>query len=158
MDAGDKFPQFSLPNQDGKTIKLSEYAGKWVILYVYPKDDTKNCTIQAKAFTANKADFDKAGVAVLGLSPDDVGSHKNFCQKFALNIDLLADPKFELLSAIGVGQTAWEGVDYWNRTTFIIDPKGIVARRYDKVQAEGHDQVLLDDVTKLQEEFKAVSR
>jgi len=79
LSAGHPFPNFSLPNQDGKTIKLSDFAGQWLVIYFYPKDDTPGCTIQGKSFTATKADFDAAGVKVIGVSADDVASHKNFC-------------------------------------------------------------------------------
>src|SRR3954471_19699988 len=105
LNAGQKFPNFSLENQDGKTKQLSDYAGKWLVLYVYPKDDTPGCTIQGKSFTATKAEFDKAGIAVVGLSADDVQSHKNFCNKFNFTIGLLADPQAKLLTALGVTQS-----------------------------------------------------
>src|SRR5476651_2103971 len=92
-----KFPEFTLDNQDGKSKKLADYAGKWLVLYVYPKDDTPGCTIQGKSFTASKHEFDEAGINVVGLSQDDVASHKDFCSKFSFKIDLLADVKAELL-------------------------------------------------------------
>src|SRR5215207_3924305 len=102
---GQRFPSFSLQNQDGKTVSLGDFAGKWLVLYVYPKDDTPGCTIQGKSFTATKEEFDGANVAVVGVSEDDVDSHKSFCNKFGFTIDLLADPRHELLGATGVGQT-----------------------------------------------------
>src|ERR1700746_596185 len=124
MQAGSHFPEFSLPNQDGKTTKLSDFAGHWLVVYFYPKDDTPGCTIQGKSFTASKADFDAAGIKGVGVSGDDVASHKNFAHKFAFTIDLLADTNAELLKAAGVGQTDYNGTKYWNRTSFVIDPKG----------------------------------
>ena len=84
LTPGTPFPSFSLQNQDGKLTKLSDYAGKWLVVYFYPKDDTPGCTIQGKSFTATKEDFDAAGINVLGVSADDVASHKNFCNKFGL--------------------------------------------------------------------------
>src|SRR5882672_12535036 len=87
MQAGSPFPNFALPNQDGKITKLSDYAGRWLVVYFYPKDDTPGCTIQGKGFTASKADFDVAGVKVVGVSADDPDSHKSFCNKFAFTID-----------------------------------------------------------------------
>jgi peroxiredoxin Q/BCP len=150
LQPGQAFPNFSLPNQDGENLKLGDFAGKWLVVYVYPKDDTPGCTIQGKSFTATKADFDKAGITVLGLSADDVASHKNFCNKFAFNIDLLADPQAQLLKACGVGQSDYKGTMYWNRTTFVIDPKGTVRKVYEKVNPEGHEKVLLDDIAQLQ--------
>src|SRR5688500_19434053 len=109
VEIGKPFPRFALPNQDGKTVKLEDFAGKWLVLYVYPKDDTPGCTIQGKSFTASKQDFDDAGIAVAGVSADDVESHKNFCNKFASTIDLLADPHHEVLNAAGVGRCDYKG-------------------------------------------------
>ena len=122
------FPDFSLQNQDGKNVTLNDFAGKWLVLYVYPKDDTPGCTIQGKSFTATKQEFDDAGIAVVGVSADDVASHKDFCNKFAFTIDLLADPNHELLTAAGVGQSEYKGTMYWNRTSFVIDPEGTSAK------------------------------
>ncbi len=150
LEAGKPFPNFSLPNQDGKVMKLGDFAGKWLVVYVYPKDDTPGCTIQGKSFTASKADFDAAGIKVVGVSADDVASHKNFCNKFSFTIDLLADPKAELLNAMGVGQSEFHGNKYWDRTSFVIDPKGIVRKVYLKVNPQGHEKVLLEDIKHLQ--------
>jgi peroxiredoxin Q/BCP len=149
MNVGQKMPDFALPNQDGKTVKLSDYLGSWVVIYVYPKDDTPNCTIQAKAFTSNKNDFEAAGIKVLGLSPDGVDSHKSFCNKFDLSVELLADSNTEVLKQLGVGQSDWKGTMFWDRTTFVVDPQGVLVKRYDKVVAEGHDQTLLKDIEEL---------
>ena len=149
-EIGKRFPDFSLQNQDGKTVKLDDFAGKWLVLYVYPKDDTPGCTIQGKSFTASKQDFDDANIAIAGVSADDVESHKNFCNKFAFTIDLLADPNHELLQAAGVGQSDYKGTMYWNRTSFVIDPEGTLRKIYEKVNPEGHERVLLDDTKALQ--------
>ena len=81
LDVGQKFPDFSLKNQDDKIETLASYAGKWLVVYVYPKDDTPGCTIQGQAFTATKAEFDRRGIHVAGVSADDVVSHKSFCDK-----------------------------------------------------------------------------
>ena len=150
LSAGNPFPNFSLPNQDGKITKLSDYAGQWLVIYFYPKDDTPGCTIQGKAFTASKADFDSAGIAIVGVSADDAASHKSFCNKFGFNIDLLADTESSLMKPLGLGQSEWKGVKYWERTTFVVDPKGIVRKVYEKVNPEGHAQVLLRDIQALQ--------
>jgi len=151
-EVGKRFPAFSLQNQDGKTVTLDDFAGKWLVLYVYPKDDTPGCTIQGKSFTATKQDFDDANIAVAGVSADDVESHKNFCNKFSFTIDLLADPNAELLSAAGVGQSDYKGTMYWNRTSYVIDPNGILRKIYEKVNPEGHERVLLDDIKAMQAE------
>ncbi|HUM04168.1 MAG TPA: peroxiredoxin [Terriglobales bacterium] len=150
LSAGKAFPDFALPNQDGKTTKLSDYAGQWLVVYFYPKDDTPGCTIQGKSFTATKADFDAAGIRVLGVSADDAASHKNFCNKFAFSIDLLADTDATLMKALGIGQSEWKGMKFWERTTFVIDPRGIIRKVYEKVNPEGHEKVLLDDIKSLQ--------
>jgi thioredoxin-dependent peroxiredoxin len=152
LQAGSAFPNFSLPNQDGKTISLEDFRGKWLVVYFYPKDDTPGCTIQAKSFTASKADFDRENVAVLGVSQDDVASHKNFCNKFAFTIDLLADTKGDLMRACGLGQSEWKGLKFWERTSFVLDPQGIVRKVYPRVDPEGHEKELLEDVKKLQQE------
>ena len=101
-ETGKRFIDFRLQNQDGKTVTLGDFAGKWLVVYVYPKDDTPGCTIQGKSFTATKQEFDDAGISVVGVSADDVASHKDFCNKFSFTIDLLADPNHELLEAAGV--------------------------------------------------------
>jgi len=145
-----RFVNFNLKNQDGKTIKLDDFAGKWLVVYVYPKDDTPGCTIQGKSFTASKQEFDDANIAVVGVSEDDVDSHKSFCNKFAFTIDLLADPNHELLSAAGVGQSDYKGTMYWDRTSFVIDPNGNLRKTYLKVQPEGHERVLLNDIKGMQ--------
>jgi peroxiredoxin Q/BCP len=147
---GQRFVDFNLQNQDGKIVKLDDFAGKWIVVYVYPKDDTPGCTIQGKSFTASKLEFDDAGIAVVGVSADDVASHKDFCNKFAFTIDLLADPNHKLLEAAGVGQSEYKGTMYWDRTSFVIDPEGTLRKIYLKVNPEGHERVLLDDIKAMQ--------
>ncbi|MBX3193242.1 MAG: peroxiredoxin [Labilithrix sp.] len=149
IDAAQKLPDFDLANQDGQRRTNASYAGKWLVLYVYPKDDTPGCTIQGKSFTATKADYDAAGAVVVGLSEDDVTSHKSFCDKFSFTIELLADPEAKLLTALGVGKTEWKGTMYWDRTTFLVDPAGVVRKVYTKVDPNGHEKAVLDDMTKL---------
>jgi peroxiredoxin Q/BCP len=150
VEVGKQFPEFSLLNQDGRMVTLGDFAGKWLVVYVYPKDDTPGCTIQGKSFTATKQEFDDANISVLGVSEDDVESHKNFCNKFAFTIDLLADPDHELLQAAGVEQSEYKGAMYWNRTSFVIDPEGTLRKIYEKVNPEGHERVLLDDIKAMQ--------
>jgi peroxiredoxin Q/BCP len=148
--SGKPFPQFSLANQDGKTVKLGDFAGKWLVVYFYPKDDTPGCTIQGKSFTATKADFDAAGIRVVGVSQDDVASHKSFCSKFGFTIDLLADTNKELLTACGIGQSEFKGNKYWDRTSFVVDGSGTVRKVYEKVNPQGHEATLLADIKQLQ--------
>lgn len=156
-EIGKRFPDFDLQNQNSETVKLDDFAGKWLVLYVYPKDDTPGCTIQGKSFTATKQDFDDADIAVVGVSADDVASHKDFCNKFAFTIDLLADPNHELLSAAGVGQSEYKGTTYWDRTSFVIDPEGKLRKTYLKVNPEGHERVLLEDIKQMQAKSQATS-
>jgi peroxiredoxin Q/BCP len=149
LESGKPFPQFALPNQDGQNVKLSDFAGKWLVVYFYPKDDTPGCTIQGKSFTATRSDFDNAGISVVGVSQDDVDSHKSFCSKFGFSIDLLADTNAELMKACGVGQSDYKGTMYWDRTSFVIDPTGVIRKVYEKVSPQGHEQTLLQDINQL---------
>jgi thioredoxin-dependent peroxiredoxin len=150
LQEGQRFVDFKLKNQDGETVSLDDFKGKWLVVYVYPKDDTPGCTIQGKSFTATKQEFDDANIAVVGVSEDDVQSHKDFCNKFSFTIDLLADPNHELLQATGVGQSEYKGTMYWNRTSFVIDPEGNLRKTYQKVNPEGHERVLLNDIKAMQ--------
>ena len=150
LTEGKRFVDFNLKNQDGETAKLDDYAGQWLVVYIYPKDDTPGCTIQGKSFTATKQEFDEANIAVVGVSEDDVASHKSFCNKFGFTIDLLADPNHDLLKAADIGQSEYKGTMYWNRTSFVVDPSGKVRKVYTNVKPEGHEKVLLDDIKRLQ--------
>jgi peroxiredoxin Q/BCP len=152
IEAGQPFPNFSLPNQDGKNVSLGDFAGKWLVAYFYPKDDTPGCTIQGKTFTATKSDFDAAGIDVVGVSQDDVASHKDFCNKFSFTIDLLADTNAELLKACGVGQSEYKGTMYWDRTSFVIDSSRVLRKVYEKVNPKGHERTLLEDIKQLKAE------
>lgn len=149
VPAGTPFPSFSLPNQDGQLVKLSDFAGQWLVVYFYPKDDTPGCTVQGKSFTASKADFEKARIKVVGVSADDVASHKNFCNKFAFKIDLLSDTNAGLMKALGIGEAEWKGMKFWERTSFVVDPTGVIRRVYEKVDPNGHEQVLLHEIQEL---------
>ena len=149
IDTAQKLPDFSLQNQDGESRTNASYAGKWLVLYIYPKDDTPGCTIQGKSFTATKADYDAANAVVVGLSADDVKSHKDFCSKFSFNIELLADPDTTLLAALGVAQSEYKGTMYWERTTFLVDPSGVVRKVFTKVDPNGHEVAVLKDIAAL---------
>jgi peroxiredoxin Q/BCP len=87
---------------------------------------------------------------VLGVSADDVASHKNFCTKFSFTIDLLADPKSKLMKACGIPQAEWNGMKFWERTSFVVDPSGLVRKVYPKVNPQGHEKVLLDEIKAMQ--------
>jgi len=157
LEEGKRFVDFNLQNQNGEPLTLKDFEGKWLVVYIYPKDDTPGCTIQGKSFTSSKADFDAANIAVVGVSEDDVASHKNFCNKFGFTIDLLADSQHQLLKAAGVSQSEYKGTMYWDRTTFVIDPQGNLRRTYLKVQPEGHDRLLLQDIKQMQQQRGSAS-
>lgn len=146
------FPPFALQDQDGRTRTLANYAGQWLVVYFYPKDDTPGCTIQGKGFTSAKTEYESLGATVLGVSSDDVASHKNFCSKFGFTHTLLADVDQSLIKACGVPQSEWKGTLYWDRVTFLVDPKGLVRKVYDKVNPEGHDVAVLEDIKTLKGE------
>ena len=150
LQAGSPFPNFSLQNQDGKTVNLADFTGKWLVVYFYPKDDTPGCTIQSQQFTASKASFDAAGICLVGVSADDPASHKNFCNKFSINVELLADTTEELIKACGLDQTEWQGNKYWARSTFVVGPDGITRKVYEKADPKG-DHALLEDIKAMQE-------
>lgn len=158
LSAGTAFPNFSLSNQDGKIVSLADFAGQWLVVYFYPKDDTPGCTIQGKGLSAAKAEFDAARIKVVGVSADGVTSHKDFCTKCAFTIDLLADTDATLMKALGLGQSEWKGVHYWDRTSFVVDEEGIVRKVYAKVDPNGHEKVLLDDVRTLRGDTAEIVR
>ncbi len=146
-------PNFITPNQDSKTIILSDYRGsKNVILYFYPKDDTPGCTIQANQFTALVNEFDALDTIVLGVSKDPCDSHQAFINKFNLKIDLLADTSGDLCESYGVWQEKEKnGVKKMGivRSTFIINKQGIIEEALYDVAAEGHAQAMLDVIKQL---------
>lgn len=149
ISVGANLPTFRLQNQDGQWTTRENFPGKWLVIYVYPKDDTPGCTVQGKSFTARKEDFERIGAHVLGLSEDDVVSHKAFCNKFSFSIDLLADPNKTFLKDLGIGQSEWKGTMYWDRTTVIADATGVVRKVYENVNPTDHEKILLEDLKKL---------
>jgi peroxiredoxin Q/BCP len=141
IKAGDKAPAFSLPADDGSTISLAGFAGRTVVLYFYPKDDTSGCTTQACEFRDSWAAVQRKGAVVLGVSPDGVKSHVKFKDKYALPFPLLADEDHAVAEAYGVwGEKSMYGRRYMgiNRTTFIIDGAGTVRTVFEKVKPKGH--------------------
>ncbi len=144
---GQKAPDFSLPASDGGTVSLSQFRGKKnVVLYFYPKDDTPGCTTEACSFRDHLADFDSVDAVVLGVSRDDVDSHRKFSQKYSLPFPLLADTDGTVTEAYGVWQEKnMYGKKTWGivRSTFIIDRDGVVRKVFPKVKVDGHtDEVL----------------
>jgi thioredoxin-dependent peroxiredoxin len=152
---GDKAPAFSVPDQDGRTRTLDEYAGEWLLLYFYPKDDTPGCTTEACTFRDEFEAFDDAGVTVVGVSTDSVKSHGKFALKHKLPFTLLADEEKKIVEAYGVwGKKKFLGREYMgtNRRSFLIDPKGKIAKVYEIVRPAQHAQEVLADVEELKEQ------
>ena len=146
LKAGDPAPDFSLPTDDGE-VRLSDLRGKPVVLYVYPKDDTSGCTVEAQDFTRLLPEFEAAGAVVIGLSKDSPKSHAKFRNKYALTHTLASDEALETLQAYGVwGEKTLYGRKYMGaeRATFLIDREGRLARAWRKVKIAGHAEEVLE--------------
>jgi thioredoxin-dependent peroxiredoxin len=146
IEQGDAAPAFELPDQDGRTVKLSDFRGQPVVVYFYPKADTPGCTTQACGVRDHRADYAKVGAVVLGISPDPVGKVKKFQEKHSLDFPLLADEGHAVAERFGVWvQKSMYGRTYMGneRTTFVIDPDGKVARVLRKVKPAEHDELVL---------------
>jgi peroxiredoxin Q/BCP len=149
IDPGKKAPAFTLKDQSGKTHKLSEYAGRPVILYFYPKDDTPGCTKEACSFRDNLPRFETSKAKVLGVSILDEASKAKFAKKYDLNFPLLADPEHEVAEKYGVWQEKSNyGKKYMGiaRTTYLIGADGKVQKRWDNVKVDGHTEQVLGEL------------
>ena len=147
VGAGEKAPSFTLPADDGQTVKLEDLRGKRVVLYFYPKDDTSGCTTEACEFRDSWKALAKTGAVVLGVSPDSVSSHVKFKQKYKLPFALLADTDHRVAEAYGAwGEKSMYGRKYQGilRSTFIIDETGKVARVFPRVKPRGHAAEVLE--------------
>ena len=146
LKVGDKAPEFSLPDQDGRKVTLKDLKGRQVVLYFYPKDDTPGCTKEACSFRDSLGPIKKAGAVVLGVSLDDGSSHQRFIAKYGLPFSLLSDEDTAVSKAYGVyKQKNMYGKKYWGieRTTFVIDPAGKLKAVFNRVKVDGHlDEVL----------------
>jgi thioredoxin-dependent peroxiredoxin len=146
IEQGDQAPDFTLPDHDGKSVKLSDFRGQQVVLYFYPKAATPGCTAQACAVRDHQADYAKAGAVVLGVSPDPVGKVKKFHEKQSLNFRLLSDEDHAVADAYGVWvEKSMYGRKYMGneRTTFVIDGAGKVTTVLRKVKPGEHDDLVL---------------
>ncbi len=144
---GKKAPDFKLKDQNGQTISLSDYKGKSVVLYFYPKDDTSGCTKEACSFRDGLPGFGKLNAVILGVSADSVESHKKFADKYNLPFTLLSDESKEMIEKYGVWkEKSMYGRKYMGieRTTFIIDENGKIKKIFRKVKVDGHDKEVLD--------------
>ncbi len=146
---GEKAPAVSLKSQEGSTVTVDQFKGKWVVLYFYPKDFTSGCTVEAHNFQRDLAKYEKANAVVLGVSVDDVDSHKGFCAKEGLNFKLLADTQAAATKAYGSVMT-YNDKTLSARNTFLIDPSGVVRRVYLKVSPATHSDDVLADLAAFQ--------
>jgi thioredoxin-dependent peroxiredoxin len=149
---GDKAPEFELLNQDGETVKMSDFAGRTVVLYFYPKADTPGCTIQACGIRDRSGEYEQAGAVVLGVSPDQPKELRKFADKFDLPFTLLSDPDHSLAEAyeVWVEKNRYGRTYFGNeRTTFVIDGEGKIARVFPKVSPKTHDEVVLEALGEL---------
>lgn len=152
LTIGKKAPDFKLPDQDGVVRKLSDYRGRWVLLYFYPKDDTPGCTAEACTLRDNFPKFKNSEAIVLGISVDSVASHKKFEQKYKLPFTLLADEGKTVVEKYGVwAEKNMYGRKYMGtlRTSFLIDPAGKIAKIYEKVKPADHAAAVLADLKSL---------
>lgn len=150
LEIGTKAPDFTLPDQNGVEHSLSDYAGKKVILYFYPRDNTPGCTRQACGFSELRPQFEEKGAVILGVSKDSVASHKRFEEKQGLNFTLLADPELTVIQAYDVWK---EKKNYGKvsmgvvRTTYLIDENGIIVKAFDKVKAADNPAQMLEELS-----------
>lgn len=152
LKIGQSAPNFTLPDQNGKDHKLSDYKGSWVLVYFYPKDDTPGCTKEACSIRDNFPKFKKSKAIVLGVSVDSVKSHAKFAEKYDLPFILLSDEDKKVVKKYGVwAKKKFMGKEYMGtvRTSFLIDPAGKIAKIYEKVNPETHAEEVLKDLQKI---------
>ena len=143
LQTGAAAPDFSLPSQEDTPVSLSQYKGKWVVLYFYPKDMTSGCTIEAHNFQRDLPKYDALNAVVLGVSLDTVESHKTFCSKDSLTFKLLADPDHKVIDAYGVPVSGMGAVKFAARDTFLISPDGKIAKVWTGVKPQVHSEEVL---------------
>jgi peroxiredoxin Q/BCP len=143
---GTKAPAFTLQSQEGKTVSLNDFRGKWVVLYFYPKDMTQGCTIEAHNFQRDQDQYTAKNAAIVGISADTVDSHQQFCTKENLTFKLLADPDKKIIDEYG--SLAPNG-SVAARNTFIIDPNGVIRKVYTKVNPNPHSTEVLQALSEL---------
>jgi thioredoxin-dependent peroxiredoxin len=152
LEAGERAPDFELPNQDGDPVKLSDLGGQTVVLYFYPRADTPGCTTQACGVRDHRADYAAAGACVIGISPDETADLEEFAAKHDLGFTLLADRDHSVAEAYGVwGEKSMYGRKYMGiiRSTFVIDAEGRIVRALPKVQPKKHDELVLKALAEL---------
>lgn len=142
-------PDVTLTSNEGKMVNLKDYRGKWVVLYFYPKDFTSGCTLEAHNFQRDLSKYEQMNAVILGVSVDTAESHKDFCAKEGLNFKLLSDPEAKVSTEYG-SVMEYQGMKLSARNTFIIDPKGKIARVFVKVKPDGHSAEVLQALAELQ--------
>jgi len=148
-EVGKPAPDFRLQDQNGEWHSLADYRGKWVVMYFYPKDNTPGCTTQACELRDNIFAFRDAGAVILGVSVDDVASHKEFAEEYSLPFPILADSEKKVATRYGVLTKFLGMMELARRDTFIIDPEGRIVRHYRKVDPEGHSEMVLAELKAL---------
>ena len=147
-EVGKPAPDFNLTTGDGSQVSLKDFRGKWIVLYFYPKDFTSGCTLEAHNFQRDLAKYEGAGAVILGVSVDTAQSHKDFCAKEGLNFKLLADPDAKVSTEYGSIKD-YNGSKLAARNTFIINPKGEIAKVYTSVKPVDHSEQVLKDLAEL---------
>lgn len=149
IQAGAAAPNFTLPSQEDKPVSLTDYKGKWIVLYFYPKDQTKGCTLEAHGFQRDIAKYDALNAVVLGVSVDTVENHKTWCSKDTFSFKLLADPNHTVVDAYGVPLMTYKEMKFANRQTFLISPNSRVVKVCPKVDDDipGHSTAVLAEIT-----------
>jgi peroxiredoxin Q/BCP len=146
-----KAPDFTLPDINGKNHTLAEYAGKWIVLYFYPKDDTPGCTTEACSLRDARDDLAAMGAEIIGISKDDASSHEKFKAKYSLNFTLLTDTEGSVIEAYGAWGKKMYGREGILRKTFMINPAGGVVKVYGRVTPMGHGEQVIAELKRLQE-------
>lgn len=141
-------PEFRLNDHEGNEVSLEEFRGQWLVLYFYPKDFTSGCTIEARGFQRDLAKYEELDAAIVGVSVDDVDSHKRFCEAEGLEFTLLSDPDAVVSTAYGA-VIEHEGKTYSARKTFVIDPAGRLVRVFERISPSGHSEEVLETLAKL---------
>ena len=147
-----KAPDFNLPDQEGKMHQLSDYSGKWLIIYFYPEDDTSGCTTEACNFRDARQEYVEKGVEIVGISKDSVASHTKFAKKYSLNFTILSDESMETIKKYGAwGKKHAYGKEYQgvHRNTYLINPEGEIVKEYKGVKPEVHNEEVLKDLENL---------
>jgi len=152
IEEGQTVPKFEASDANGNKVKSTDFKGKKHVIYFYPKDFTPGCTTEADEFSKDYSKFQKEGIEVIGISPDDVESHKKFCEKMKIKFPLLADTDKKISQQFGVwGKKKFMGREYMgvNRSTFLVNEKGEIFKAFPKVKPAGHSKEVLEEFSKI---------